>query len=713
MNPQVGRENAEESRIGGGRSGHLRAPGYPKAATRFPNAELPDTGARPKRPEGGRHVRRGRILMEKRGYGCIASLTAAIASLHTLPMRQRLGHLVSTWALCLVGASHAGAWTAQLTGSEANGSPSFTEAANAVVVDAAGDVYSAGTLENRDTGHDIVVVKSDGTTGSESWRQVIDGASEAPDADAINDLAIDATGGVYAVGQLAVEGDEPDFAVFKFSATTGDELWRRTLAGSSSGGAATSAVLDGDENLIAVGLASVPFSSTRFCVVKYAPNGDQSWIRLINGTNPAGGAAAYDVAVDGAGDIIAVGSLWNGGTLGDFTVLKLDGGTGAELWRRELHFATYDLARAVTVDASGDILVAGTRSIGGFARLLVVKFDGATGAEVWQHEISNGQNAPSFTRPDVSVDASGAVIAVGVLHSTDRNDVVAVKIDGATGAEIWLQILASTSSFVTTVGWPPRVRLDTAGDAYVSAGTLVAEDALGEFAVFKLQSADGMEAWRQQFDGNDTGFDRARSLAIDPAGWVVAAGELDDARKNGISDFAVVKLRASDGTVGAVPGQSLLLRDPGDPGRRRLRVHLRGASIRSPVVGTPADPTLNGATIRLWNPTTLEAVELALPSGAAWKGLGKPPGAKGFKFSSKSAPCRSVVVRKGGSLRLSCGSPASLLPFSLDEPAQGTIALSVQFGTSAPQCAVFGGLIVADEPSIFRAKKAAGSPACP
>jgi hypothetical protein len=62
-----------------------------------------------------------------------------------------------------------------------------------------------------------------------------------------------------------------------------------------------------------------------------------------------------------------------------------------------------------------------------------------------------------------------------------------------------------------------------------------------------------------------------------------------------------------------------------------------------------------------------------------------------------------------------------LIPFTLDEPRQGSLVVSVQFGAAEPQCTWFGGRVMSDQGTsnpgptgIFKAKDAASRlAACP
>ena len=126
----------------------------------------------------------------------------------------------------------------------------------------------------------------------------------------------------------------------------------------------------------------------------------------------------------------------------------------------------------------------------------------------------------------------------------------------------------------------------------------------------------------------------------------------------------------------------------GDPSRRRLTTALRDQAIVIPPPGSGGDPRTGGATVRLVNQTTLEAADVTLPPGPAWRGLGIPAGRRGYAYSdtaSLNGPCR-LLRAKAGILRAVC---AGAFPFSLDEPGQGALAVSIRLGAADPQCAVF------------------------
>jgi hypothetical protein len=176
--------------------------------------------------------------------------------------------------------------------------------------------------------------------------------------------------------------------------------------------------------------------------------------------------------------------------------------------------------------------------------------------------------------------------------------------------------------------------------------------------------------------------------------------------------------------LGLAGGKKLLVKDKAaDASKRKLLVLTKdGATIGSGPQGSGGDPTLGGATLTLYNPTSAERDSIALPA-ANWKGLGNPPGAKGYKYNDVHqtyGPCKKVLLKPGKMLKAVC-SGAQIM-FTLDEPQQGSLAVRFTAGGGAESlssCMEFGGAaVVKDTPAasgktgVFNAKDAVAPAAC-
>jgi hypothetical protein len=117
------------------------------------------------------------------------------------------------------------------------------------------------------------------------------------------------------------------------------------------------------------------------------------------------------------------------------------------------------------------------------------------------------------------------------------------------------------------------------------------------------------------------------------------------------------------------------------------------------------NPTVLGATLRLKDTgNALNTNTYNLPQ-ANWKGLGNPPGSKGFKYSGAGAsgdPCKVVII-KTNVIKAVCKGP----DITLSTPIAGTEAIRLRItATGDDYCAEAGGTVLKNDPTLFKAKTA-------
>jgi len=441
------------------------------------------------------------------------------------------------------GSSSAVLWRQAI-----NGQTNSTDSASAVAVDGAGNVVAAGLTDNTGTDWDFTVVKFDGVSGAELWQRDINGTANGRDR--ASAVAVDGAGNVVAAGFTTNTGTGRDFTVIKFDGTSGAELWRQAINGTANGSDEASAVaVDGMGNVVAAGVTSNTGTGGDFTVIKFnGSSGAVLWSQAINGT-----ANSFDialaVAVDGAGNVVAAGVTVNTGTERDFTVIKFDGSSGAVLWSQAINGTANgaDFAFAVAVDGAGNVVAAGsTRNTSIFEDdFTVIKFDGSSGAELWR-QVINGTASGSGVANAVAVDGVGNVVAAGDTTNTGTGrGFTVIKFDGSSGAELWRQVINGTAS---GSGVANAVAVDGVGNV-VAAGRTENTGTLNDFTVIKFDGMSGAELWRRVINGTANGFDEASAVAVDGVGNVVAAGftETFRAGTDADDDFTVVKLRGIDG----------------------------------------------------------------------------------------------------------------------------------------------------------------------
>jgi outer membrane protein assembly factor BamB len=451
--------------------------------------------------------------------------------------------------LALVTPGIAHAWEAHV-----NGTGTFQEVAEAVVLDARGDVVSAGRFRDATRLQDFLVVKHEGVTGREVWRHWLfgdGGAGCCGTRESALAVALGPAGEIFAGGYLAF-GVTPirrasDFTVARFEPSIGTSPWRAFLNGGAGNyfdvpaDMARALATDADGNVLAAGYLAVaegPASPiSEFTVVKLAgSNGGQIWRRGFQGSDSAAsGFPANDaraLAVDASGAVVAVGRLANAGGMDEFTVIKLAAADGEELWRRALPGSGWDVA----IDSTGDVIAGGASPVP-----VIIKLAGTDGGTVWEETLL-APGADTGSVFDLAVDADGDVFAAGEVEGPSLlRSLLVARVAATGGEERWLVVPGGTLVSSTDLA------LDPTGDLVLSVQV---QDAVAgeEFGVLKLAGDDGEERWRRTWNGGNVGAfeDRARALAVGIDGHVVAVGVLNSLAFS--EEYTVAKLRGSDGS---------------------------------------------------------------------------------------------------------------------------------------------------------------------
>jgi hypothetical protein len=148
-----------------------------------------------------------------------------------------------------------------------------------------------------------------------------------------------------------------------------------------------------------------------------------------------------------------------------------------------------------------------------------------------------------------------------------------------------------------------------------------------------------------------------------------------------------------------VSGRKLVVKDnPGDPSKRAVSLQSRDPLIDT-TAATGVDPIADGATLQIYAANGAgDAVCLPLPSaGGSWRASGDPARPR-YRYRDAlgvNGPCRAASITDGKLLKVTCTAKRSPIGYSLDEPAQGAIAVRFTSGATT-WCALFGGTVQRD-----------------
>ncbi|MBW6454623.1 MAG: SBBP repeat-containing protein [Trueperaceae bacterium] len=394
-------------------------------------------------------------------------------------------------------------------------------------------VTATSTADSRRSATATVTV----TNGATQWSRQFGTAA----SDLGRGVAGDAAGNVLVTGSTFGElSPGPDLgcddAFLRKYDATGNLLWTRQF-GTPATDRAWSVAADASGNLVVVGFTYGSFAATLVgdpdtFVRKYDPSGNELWTRQFGVAGA--GTWGYGTAVDGFGNVLVVGhttgNLVPGSHAGgsDAFVRKYDA-SGNVLWTRQFGSSSYDVARRVAVDGSGDVLV-----VGGTEGALVGTGYGGTdafvrrydtyGNLVWTRQFGTAEDDRAW---GVAVDPTGNMVVIA----------------GSTSGGLWGSNLGGNDAFLRTydlngnLEWTRQfgslhddlatdVALDAAGNVVVVGDT---EGSLGGSAnsgmsdgYVRKYDRYGYLLWKRQF--GTSADDCIQGVAVDASRNVLAAG---------------------------------------------------------------------------------------------------------------------------------------------------------------------------------------------
>jgi outer membrane protein assembly factor BamB len=434
--------------------------------------------------------------------------------------RPILGGYVTTavgnedgFAMQLDAATGAVRWTATVDGS-GHGADALVRLA----LDGAGGGVATGNVFEGVPGTRMLVLRLRADDGAETGRLVL-GGDGVRSNDRGSVVARDPHGDVL-IGGFTNDAS-PDrapplqFTAAKFDGRRGTERWRFTLPGS---GDVRAIEADADGNVFAAGRAEHAPDQDDATIVKLSPDGAVAWVRRLDGGSD--GDVADGLAVTAGGTVYVAGHTVADVTDYDAFVLKLDG-AGTELWRRTFVEPGTQSLRAVAVDAAGDVVVGGTRPVGGAGQWWIAKLAGSDGAERWSTTVG-GSSAGSSNFIALAVDpVTSDVVAVGVL-ADETVDFGVVRVAAATGTEMWRAVYHGTLTGSLNIA--KAVAIDRGGEI-LAAGHLDNVATSDDAFVVKL-GPDKTQRWTHTVQVQTDGPDTVNGVAFDADGNAVVCGKV-------------------------------------------------------------------------------------------------------------------------------------------------------------------------------------------
>ena len=405
-----------------------------------------------------------------------------------------------------------------------------------IATDASGTVIVTGRSFNG-SDDDYVTIKYN-SAGTQLWKMTEDRTN----TDRPTDMKVDAAGNVFVTGRS--KAVTYDFYTAKYS-PAGARLWAKAY-NNLDDDRATALAIDAAGNAFVAGQiddnASTTINSYNATILKYDAAGNQAWVA----TNVLAGSDEIPSAIDIAanGFIYAVGEKTN--ILSDAFLLGVNT-TGGIVTNTNFNGAANknDVANAMTIDASANLIVAGySENAKGERDAALLKY-ASTGTILGQHFLT-GQGDNNDNIRDIAIDGAGNtyIAGYGITFNADRNFTI-LKIN-TNGDTLWTRRLDGSSP--GSLDEAVDIALDANGNVYATGWTKNSGQS-NDATTVKLD-ANGNFIWQQAFNGVANESDRGAAIIVAPNGTIYVAGRTDtDPSSTASNDNALLLAYTNAGTL--------------------------------------------------------------------------------------------------------------------------------------------------------------------
>lgn len=386
----------------------------------------------------------------------------------------------------------------------------------------AGNVYVTGYSDADATpviSNDIVTIKYS-SGGTQTWAQVFSGAGGNDDVS--NAMMLDASAHVFVAGYESDSHSQRNALLIDYD-TDGNQQFTAYYNGvGDNSDNIRQIVSDSQGNLYVAGYAVQRGQNRDFFSIKLTAQGDTLWTNYINGSSPDAEDEAIACEVYPGDYLITAGFTKNSGTSGDFTLERIDAGTGDSVWTRYYDSPTHenDKAYDMHTDAAGNIYVTGRTdsdpSINSNDDATTVKFDG-DGNLLWSQSYAGAGNGPD--RGSVlKISVVGNIYVAGRTFNGTDNDMLLIKYNAA-GVQQWVKTFSGGAGNDVV----NDMVVDANENAYLIGNSASAGDT-SDLLILKYDAAGSLQ-WNQRI--NNGGGDFGERVVLDGSGNVIALGYTD------------------------------------------------------------------------------------------------------------------------------------------------------------------------------------------
>jgi len=396
-----------------------------------------------------------------------------------------------------------------------NGPGNGRDEPTAVAVDGSGNVFVTGYSVGSGSDADYATIAYSGA-GVPLWTNRYHGLANRYDAGATA-VAVDGSGNVFVTGSSPGSGGDSDYATIAYS-SAGVELWTNRYGGRGDASDVANAVaLDGSGNLFVTGYSYGAQGYEDYATIAYSGAGVPLWTNHYNGPGNSSDQAIA-LAVDASGNVFVTGSSEGSGGNSDYAVIAYSG-AGVPLWTNRYNGPgnSSDQAIASAVGASGNVFVTGSSTgSGGDSDYATIAYSGA-GVALWTNRYNGPHNGNDGARA-VAVDASGNVFVTGYSYAgLFGYDYATIAYSGA-GVPLWTNLYRGSAS---EFAFATAVAVDASGNVFVTGS---AGDGFTSHYATIAYSGAGVPLWTNRYSGSLYDSANASAVAVGGSGNVFVTG---------------------------------------------------------------------------------------------------------------------------------------------------------------------------------------------
>lgn len=309
------------------------------------------------------------------------------------------------------------------------------------------------------------------------------------------DLKIDNSGNIFICASKH-NGSNLDYLVAKYS-STGSLIWQQAYNGTGNGDDVPSAItLDASGNVFVTGTSkgTGPPFNTDYATIKFNSSGTQQWVKRYNFTNLP--EIATGIGIDNSGNVIVCGTSANNALNADFTIVKYNNASGAQMGvqRHATAGNGYDLPTEMKIDGNGKIFVVGTSEAGTNKDIKVLALNNNLTVN-WIKYIDKCGNTDEGH--GLALKGNSEVVATGFSTKTSGGtDFITCNYSNTSGVENWTN--SKTAVVDSDISKGRKVTIGSNGTIYVTGEVQKGVNRVFSIIAFR---PDGSIKWGKDIDG--------------------------------------------------------------------------------------------------------------------------------------------------------------------------------------------------------------------